>query len=259
MNLQHQQIEALCEGLKLPALRTQWPALAQRAADTQGSFADFLLAALEAEQAARVERTREALLKIATLPAIKSIEGYDFGFAAGAPKPQIQELSSLSFIERAENIVLLGPSGVGKSHLALALAYRAVMAGIKTRFITAADLMIQLAAANAQGRLKGYFNRAILGPRLLVVDELGYLPFGREEANLFFNVVAKRYERGSMILTSNLPFTQWGTALADDQTLTAALLDRLLHHAHIVQISGESYRLKDKKKAGAVKGAARNS
>jgi DNA replication protein DnaC len=259
MNLQHQQIEALCEGLKLPALRTQWAALAQRAADMQGSFADFLLAALEAEQAARVERTREALLKIATLPAIKSIEGYDFGFAAGAPKPQIQELSSLSFIERAENVVFLGPSGVGKSHLALALAYRAVMAGIKTRFITAADLMIQLAAANAQGRLKGYFNRAILGPRLLVVDELGYLPFGREEANLFFNVVAKRYERGSMILTSNLPFTQWGTALADDQTLTAALLDRLLHHAHIVQISGESYRLKDKKKAGAVKAAARNS
>jgi DNA replication protein DnaC len=155
------------------------------------------------------------------------------------PAPQsgfrsIQELASLSFIERAENIILLGPSGVGKSHLALALAYRAVMAGIKTRFITAADLMIQLAAANAQGRLNGYFNRAIIGPKLLVVDELGYLPFGRAEANLFFNVVAKRYERGSMILTSNLPFTQWATALADDQTLTAALLDRLLHRKRLL-------------------------
>lgn len=104
--------------------------------------------------------------------------------------------------------------------------------------------MIQFAAAKAQGRLKGYFNRAILGPKLLIVDKLGYLPFGRDQANLFFNVVAKRYECGSMILTSNLPFTQWATALADDQTLTAALLDRLLHHAHIVQIVGESYRLK---------------
>ncbi|WP_348239975.1 ATP-binding protein, partial [Salmonella enterica] len=114
----------------------------------------------------------------------------------------------------------------------------------KPRFITAADLMSQLAAAKAQGRLKSYFNRAILGPKLLFVDELGYLPFGRDEANLFINVVAKRYERGSMILTSNLPCTQWATTLADDQTLTAALLDRLLHHAHIVQISGESYRLK---------------
>jgi DNA replication protein DnaC len=259
MNLQYQQIEALCQELKLPALQVQWSALAQRVADTQGSFADFLLAGLESERAARQERVRQALLKISSLPAIKSLEGYDFTFATGAPKAQIQELAALSFIERAENIVLLGPSGVGKSHLAMAFAYRAVMAGIKTRFITAADLMIQLAAAKSQGRLKGYFNRAILGPRLLVVDEMGYLPFGREEANLFFNVVAKRYERGSMILTSNLPFTQWASALADDQTLTAALLDRLLHHAHIVQISGDSYRLKDKRKAGTIKGENKKS
>ena len=130
------------------------------------------------------------------------------------------------------------------------------MAGIKTRFITAADLMLQLATARGQGRLKEYFNRAIIGPRLLVVDEIGYLPFGREEANLFFNVVAKRYERGSMVLTSNLPFTQWATTFADDQTLTAAMLDRLLHHAHIVRIAGESYRLKDKRKAGQTKARA---
>ena len=118
--------------------------------------------------------------------------------------------------------------------------------------------MLQLAAAKSQGRLKEYFNRAILGPKLLVVDEIGYLPFGRDEANLFFNVVAKRYERGSMVLTSNLPFTQWASSFADDQTLTAAMLDRLLHHAHIVQIAGESYRLKDKRKAGqaARRGAA---
>jgi DNA replication protein DnaC len=167
-----------------------------------------------------------------------------------------RELAALTFIERAENVVLLGPSGVGKSHIAIALAYRAVMAAIKTRFITAADLMLQLAAAKAQGRLKEYFNRAVLGPKLLVVDEIGYLPFGREEANLFFNVVAKRYERGSMILTSNLSFAQWSSAFADDQTLTAAMLDRLLHHAHIVQIAGESYRLKDKRKAGQVKARA---
>ena len=124
------------------------------------------------------------------------------------------------------------------------------MAGHKVRFITAADLMLQLAAARAQGRLKEYFNRAVMGPKLLVIDEIGYLPFGREEANLFFNVVAKRYERGAIVLTSNLPFTQWASAFADDQTLTAAMLDRLLHHAHIVQISGESYRLRDKRKAG---------
>jgi DNA replication protein DnaC len=107
------------------------------------------------------------------------------------------------------------------------LAYRAVMAGIKSRFITAADLMLQLATARKQERLREYFNRAVVGPRLLIIDEIGYLPFGREEANLLFNVVAKRYERGSIIVTSNLAFAQWSSAFADDKTLTAALLDQI--------------------------------
>lgn len=251
MNLQHERISVLCAQLKLERIGTDWGALAQEAARTEASYADFLERLLTTQRDAVGERQRQTLLKLATLPGIKTLEQYDFGFAAGAPRTQIQELAALTFIERAENVVLLGPSGVGKTHIAQALGYRAVMAGIKTRFITAADLMLQLSTARTQGRLKEYFNRAVLGPRLLIVDEIGYLPFGREEANLFFNVVAKRYERGSMVLTSNLPFAQWASALADDQTLTAALLDRLLHHAHIVQIVGESYRLKDKRKAGA--------
>jgi len=222
-------------------------------ASPDATHGDFLEQVLNVENQARLERQRSALLNMATLPSVKTLEGYDFAFASGAPKAQIQELFSLSFVERAENVIFIGPSGVGKSHLAQALAYRAVMAGIKTRFITAADLMLQLATAHKQDRLKQYLMRAVIGPKLLVIDEIGYLPFGREEANLFFNVVAKRYERGSIIVTSNLPFGQWPSAFADDQTLTAALLDRLLHHAHIVQIAGESYRLKDKRKAGQVK------
>jgi DNA replication protein DnaC len=256
MNLQHDRIAAMCIKLKLDRIASEWPPLAQQAARDEASFAEFLERLLTLENDARVERQRQTLLKLATLPAVKTLEQYDFGFASGAPRLQIQELAALSFVERTENVVLLGPSGVGKTHIATALAYRAAMAGIKTRFITAADLMLQLATARGQGRLKEYFNRAIIGPRLLVVDEIGYLPFGREEANLFFNVVAKRYERGSMVLTSNLPFTQWATTFADDQTLTAAMLDRLLHHAHIVQIAGESYRLKDKRKAGQTKARA---
>lgn len=253
MTLQHARIGELCQSLRLEQMASEWSHLADEAAREEQSFAEFLERLLRRELEARGERTRATLLKLASLPAVKTLEQYDFAFASGAPRAQVQELASLAFVERAENIVLLGPSGVGKSHLAIALAYRAVMAGIKTRFITAADLMLQLATAHHQGRLKEYFNRAIIGPRLLVIDEIGYLPFGREEANLFFNVVAKRYERGSMILTSNLPFTQWSSAFADDQTLTAAMLDRLLHHAHIVQISGESYRLKDKRKAGTAR------
>ena len=250
MNLQHDRIQALCEQLKFARLHADWPAIAQEAAREEASFADFLERLLGAEARARDERKVSTLMKLATLPAVKTLEQIDWSHAAGMPKGQVQELAHLAFVERAENVVLLGPSGVGKTHVALALAQRAVTAGHKVRFITAADLMLQLAAAKSQGRLKEYFNRAVLGPKLLVVDEIGYLPFGREEANLFFNVVAKRYERSSMVLTSNLPFTQWAGAFADDQTLTAAMLDRLLHHAHIVQITGESYRLKDKRRAG---------
>lgn len=250
MNLQHDRIQALCEQLKFARVQTDWPAIAQDAAREQASFADFLERLLGAEAHARQDRKVSTLMKLATMPAVKTLEQIDWAHASGMPKAQVQELAHLVFVERAENVVLLGPSGVGKTHVALALAHRAVTAGHKVRFITAADLMLQLAAAKSQGRLKEYFNRAVLGPKLLVVDEIGYMPFGREEANLFFNVVAKRYERSSMVLTSNLPFTQWAGAFADDQTLTAAMLDRLLHHAHIVQISGESYRLKDKRRAG---------
>lgn len=250
MNLQSERIGSLCEQLKLDRMASEWSGVAQDAARESAGFGDFLERLLGLENEARKQRQREALMKMATLPSVKTLEEFDFSFASGAPRAQIQELGSLSFIERAENVVFLGPSGVGKSHLAQALGYRAVMAGIKTRFITAADLMLQLGVAHRQNRLQQYFNRAVIGPRLLIVDEIGYLPFGREEANLFFNVVAKRYERGSMILTSNLPFAQWHGAFAEDQTLTAAMLDRLLHHGHIVQIAGESYRLKDKRKAG---------
>ena len=250
MNLQMDRIQNACEILKLNTLAVEWSAIADAAAGTDNTLADFLEQLLSVELDARAQRTRDTLLKFAGLPAIKRFEEYDFAFATGAPKKQLQELTGLAFIERAENIVLLGPSGVGKSHLALSYAYQAIQKRIKVRFITAADLMLQLATAKKQDRLENYIKRSVLGPKLLVIDEIGYLPFGREEANLFFNVIAKRYEYGSVIVTSNLPFSQWSTAFADDQTLTAALLDRLLHHAHIVQIAGNSYRLKGKKAAG---------
>jgi DNA replication protein DnaC len=249
MTGQDARIGEFCERLKLLRLASEWPGIAQQAAKTEASFADFLEKVLECEIFGQDERRRATLMRLATMPSLKTLEQFDWSHAGGAPKAQILELAHLTFIQRAENIVLLGPSGVGKTHIALSLAYRAVQAGHKVRFLSAADLMLQLAIAKAQGRLKEYFNRAILGPKLLVIDEIGYLPFGREEANLFFNVIAKRYEHGSM-LTSNLPFTQRATAFANDQTLTATMLDRLLHHAHIVQITGESYRLKDKRKAG---------
>lgn len=137
----------------------------------------------------------------------------------------------------------------------MALGYKATQAGIKTRFTTAADLMLALTTAHTQNNLKAVMHRAIKAYRLLIIDEIGYLPMNREQANLFFQVIAALYERSSLIVTSNLPFGQWDTTFAQDTTLTAALLDRLLHHAHIVPIAGESYRLKHQRQAGMMRGA----
>ncbi|MCG9084135.1 IS21-like element helper ATPase IstB [Laribacter hongkongensis] len=256
MNLQQERIAELCVQLKPECIADACPHLAQQAVRDELSFADFLERLLQHESGFRQNRTRELLTRMACFPAIKTLEGYDFGFSPGVPKAALTGLAGLAFIERAGNVVLIGPSGIGKTHLAIAMGYRAAQAGIKVRFLTASDLMLQLAAAQQQGRLKEHFNRAVLGPKLLIVDEIGYLPVGRDEANLFFQVVARRYEKGAMILTSNLPFTQWADTFAGDATLTAAMLDRLLHHDNLLSLTGESYRLKDKRKAGVVRKTA---
>ena len=192
------------------------------------------------------------LTRVAGFPSIKTLEAFDFGFATGAPRAQIQELASLSFVERKENVVLLGPSGTGKTHIAIALGYLGTQRGWKVRFTSAADLALALEAAQRQGRMKEVMHRTVAMPTLLIIDEIGYLPFGREQANLFFQVVARRYEKGSLILTSNLAFGSWDEAFAGDAVLNAAMLDRILHHACVMQIAGESYRLKDKRRAGVM-------
>ncbi len=252
-NLQHERISALATELRLLAVRDLYGPIAQAAATRKdASYADFHEDFLRSERDARHVRSREMFTRMAGFPALKTLEAYDFAFATGAPRQQIQELAALGFVERAENIVLLGPSGTGKTHLAIAFAFGLLAAhrGWKVRFTTATDLIITLEAAQRQGRIKEVMHRIVAAPKLLIIDEIGYLPFGREQANLFFQVVASRYEKGSLVLTSNLAFGSWDDAFAADAVLTAAMLDRILHHANVVQISGESYRLKDKRRAG---------
>lgn len=249
--LQPDRMVALCEELKLAGVAESFAALATRAVETEQSFVDFLEDTLIAERDSRRARSAATLVRMAGFPATKTLENYDFGFATTAPKRQIEHLASLNFVARRENLVFLGPSGVGKTHLAIALGHKAASAGIKTRFTTAADLLLQVETAIRQSRLKDLMN-SLSRYAVLIIDEIGYLPLSREQAHLFFQIVAARYERGSTIMTSNLAFSTWDQAFAGDRVLTAAMLDRLLHHAQVIQIQGDSYRLKDKRKAGII-------
>ncbi len=250
MNLQSERLQVLCTELGLNGVLSSYANLSQIAANEEQSYVDFLEKILQEENNSRKVKSRQMLLKTAGLPYIKTLEQFNLDFNPAIPKKSIRELFSLTFIERKENVVILGPSGLGKTHLAISLGYAATQAGIRVRFISAADLLMNLEIASRQEKLKDCMRRFVGHSKLLIIDELGYLPINKAQANYLFQIIAKRYENASIIITSNLNFGQWDQTLAEDKTLTAALLDRLLHHAHILQLKGSSYRLKNKLKAG---------
>jgi DNA replication protein DnaC len=250
MSFANERLRELCQQLGLDALGNDFPGLAERAAKDEQPYSEFLEAGLRLELQARHARSSTLLTRIAGFPAIKTLTTMTSSSPAVRHGNCSWNWQTCRSSNARKNVVLLGPSGVGKTHIAIALGYKATQAGIKTRFISAVDLMLQLAAAQRQGRLKESLRRAVQTPKLLIIDEIGYLPFGREEANHFFQVIANRHERGSVVITSNLPLTQWDSAFAGDATMTAAMLDRLLHHAHVALITGDSYRLKERRKAG---------
>ena len=190
-------------------------------------------------------------LKVSGIPEIKRLEGFDLTWLKGGlTERKFKELSSLSFIQRKENVILMGPSGLGKTHLMLALAHKACMTGFTAYHISCMDLIEGLGRARSTNKLKRKL-QWYRKPHLLVIDEAGYENLDKEQANLFFQLVNIRYEHGSMIITTNKAFAHWGEVMSDDAIATATL-DRLLHHAHVISLKGESYRMKDRLKVGAV-------
>jgi DNA replication protein DnaC len=242
------ELTTLLERMKMEHLLAQLDGVCEQAAQGDLDFKGFLARALETEWHGRYQRGVEGRLKQARLPWIKTLDQFDFDFQPSIDRKTIRELAGSSFIERAHNVVLLGPPGVGKTHLAIALGVKAVEAGYSALFLTLESLMGRLIRARHENRLDRTLQQ-LTYPRLLILDELGYLPLSREEASLFFRLLVRRYERGSLIVTSNKSFADWGEVF-NDQVLATAILDRLLHHATTLNIKGDSYRLKDKRKAG---------
>jgi DNA replication protein DnaC len=234
----------LTRALKAPSLREAAGRLAERARAEGWSHEEFLAACLQREVAAREAHGGEGRIRAARFPARKSLEEFDFDHARGLKREQVAHLGTLDFVAAKENVVFLGPPGTGKTHLAIGLSIRACQAGHRVLFATAAGWVARLAEAHTQGRLQPELTRLGRYP-LIVVDEVGYIPFEAEAANLFFQLVSARYERASLIVTSNKPFGRWGEVFGDD-VVAAAMIDRLVHHAEVVALKGDSYRLKNR-------------
>ena len=233
--------------LKLPTFQSEYAKLARQCATEGKDHVQYLLRLCELELIERERRMIERRIKAAKFPATKSLDSFEFTAIPSLNKMLTMELARGEFIDRRENVIALGPSGTGKTHVALGLGLAACQKGRKVRFTTAAALVHELIEAVDDRRLQR-LQKGLAANDLLIIDELGFVPLSKTGAELLFEVISQRYERGSIIITSNLPFDEW-TEVFGSERLTGAILDRLTHHVHILEMNGESFRLRQSRKA----------